>query len=95
MTTPKLAETDYLKAWAISFVLATIGGMIVGAVLGMVFGGIMGGMGVSLKLIRIVTAMLGFLAGLPISYFSFRFCVTRFLLPKVTEGTASPVATGV
>jgi hypothetical protein len=95
MTTPRLAEIDYLKAWGISFVLATIGGLIVGAVLGIVFGGIMGAMGISLKFIRLVTAVLGFLASLPISYFSFRFCVTKFLLPKVTEVTASPAATGV
>jgi hypothetical protein len=84
MTSTTLKETDYLKTWAIFFVLAFVGGTVAGALIGGVAGGIMGGMGASRKTISLLAGILGFLVSMPISYLCFRFAVTKFLLPKIT-----------
>jgi hypothetical protein len=83
MTTPKLKEIDYLKAWVLFFLITTIGGFIVGAVIGAIVGFILGAAGIPLKFIALTTGLMGFVLSLPISYFSFRFCVAKFVLPKV------------
>jgi hypothetical protein len=84
MTSTSLKETDYLKTWAIFFALAFVGGMVAGALIGAIVGGILGGMGASHKTIAMLAGGFGFLVSLPISYFCFRFAVTKFLLPKIT-----------
>jgi hypothetical protein len=84
MTTTNLKEVDYIKTWAIFFVLAFIGGMVAGALVGGVAGGILGGAGASKKTISAVAGALGFLVSMPVSYFCFRFAVIKFLLPKIT-----------
>ena len=82
-------KVDYLKPWAIFFVLSFIGTTVAGAIIGGVAGGIMAMIGAP-RLISIVAGLLGFLVSLPISYFCFRFAVSKFLLPKIT-GTESTV----
>ena len=83
MTTTNLKEADYIKPWAIFFAIAFVGGMIAGAILGGIAGGILGAVGAPPQLIRLAGGVMGFLVSIPISYFSFRFAVTKFLLPKV------------
>jgi len=90
-TTSKLTEIDYLKAWAIFFVLVTVGGFIIGLVLGTAFGGVLRAIGMPVRFVAVMTRVLAFLASLPVSYFSFRFCVLKFLLPKVTDVPAPPM----
>src|SRR5688572_17311847 len=90
MTTTNLKEADYIKPWAIFFAIAFVGGTIAGAILGGIAGGILGVLGAAPKLIAFVGGVLGFLVSIPISYFSFRFAVTKFLLPKVTTPTPEP-----
>jgi hypothetical protein len=89
MTATNLKESDYLKSWAIFFVLSFIGGTIAGAVVGGIAGGVLGAVGASPRFIATIAGGLGFLVGLPISYFSFRFVVTKFLLPKVNVPVAA------
>jgi hypothetical protein len=85
-------KVDYLKPWAIFFVLSFIGTTVAGAIIGGVAGGILAVIGGAPRLISIVAGGLGFLVSLPISYFCFRFAVSKFLLPKVSsiESTVEP-----
>ena len=88
-TTSQLKETDYLKAWAVFWVLSTIGGFIVGLVAGGIVGAILGAMGVSVQVIKVLCGALGFLLAIPISYLLFRFAIIKFILPKVATQNES------
>ena len=91
--TPQLKETDYLKTWAIFAVCATIGGFIAGAIVGAIVGATMGVTGVSAQTNRFVCGIMGFIAGLPISYLFFRLFVSRFIVQKLTMRTVPDVET--
>lgn len=84
MKATELKETDYLKTWALLTVCATAGGFILGAVIGAICGGVLGGMGASIRTIKVVCGLMGFLAGLPVSYFFFRFFVSKLIVEKLT-----------
>jgi hypothetical protein len=81
-------KVDYLKPWAIFFVLSFIGGTVAGAIIGGVAGGVLGVLGASRGLISTLAGGLGFLVGLPISYFCFRFAVGKFLVPQISAPSA-------
>jgi len=86
------SKVDYLKPWAIFFALSFVATTVSGAIIGGVAGGLLAVIGAP-RLISIVAGLLGFLVGLPISYFCFRFAVSRFLVPKIssTESTVEPL----
>src|SRR5688500_4646377 len=85
MTSMNVKEVDYLKPWAIFFVLSFVGGSVAGAIVGWVAGAIVGVLCACVGLISTISGGLGFLVGLPISYFFFRFAVAKFLLPKISS----------
>lgn len=85
MTSTSLKESDYIKVWAIFFVIAFVGGTVAGAIVGGIAGGILGALGSPPRVISVISGLLGFLVSIPISYFSFRFAITKFLLPKITR----------
>jgi len=87
----EIKEIDYLKTWGLFAICATVGGFIVGAVIGGVCGGVLGGFGASMRTIKIVCAGLGFIAGLPVSYFFFRLFVSRLIVQKLTGPTSGNV----
>jgi hypothetical protein len=93
MTSTNLKDVDYLKPWAIFFVMSFIAVTIATAVIGLVIGGVLKVMGASPAFVATLSSGLGFLVSLPISYFSFRFAVAKFLLPKVgpAESTVEPL----
>jgi hypothetical protein len=92
MTSANLKESDYIKVWAIFFVIAFVGGTVAGFIVGGVAGGILRVLGGPSRVISVVSGLLGFLVSLPISYFSFRFAITKFLLPKIAaEPSAVPL----
>lgn len=92
-TSPKLKESDYLKAWGIFWVLSTFGGMIAGLVGGAILGFVLGGLGVRMHTIKVLCGALGFLLGLPISYIIFQFTIRYFVAPKLSaSANASSVA---
>jgi hypothetical protein len=91
MTTTHLTEADYIKSWAIFFALAFIGGLVAGALVGGITGLMLGALGASPKFIAMLSGGLGFLVSMPISYFCFRFVVTKFLLPKIQAPEPSVV----
>jgi hypothetical protein len=92
MTTSRLKELDYLKAWACFWVLSTVGGAIVGFVAGAMLGFVLGGLGVHTRTIAIVCGGLGFVLGIPLSYVLFQFSIRMFLVPKLSppEGVTPP-----
>jgi ABC-type uncharacterized transport system permease subunit len=89
MNAPEITETDYLKAWAAFFFSAMIVGALAGAVAGGVLGGGLAVAGVSIDTIKIAGGVAGFLIGLPISYFFFRFFVSHFIVRKLSTHRVS------
>ena len=84
-------KVDYLKPWAIFFALSFVAATVAGAIIGGVTGGVLAVIGAAPRFISILAAGLGFLISLPISYFCFRFAVSKFLLPKVSSAPESTV----
>ena len=80
-------DIPYLKTWAIFFVIATIGGVVAGAVSGAVIGGILGASGVSLSTIPLVTGAVGFLLAMPISFFTFKWAVSTYIVDNTDKAT--------
>ncbi len=74
------ASFPYFKSWFVFFLIAGVGGFFLGAVLGGVAGAILGAEGVSISTIKIITGVGGFLIGLPISYFTFKWSVGKYLI---------------
>src|ERR1051325_2428950 len=91
MKKSSLKELDYLIAWVLFFICATVGGAVVGAIGGGVIGGVMGALHVSHQVIRSVGVAVGFILGMPVSYLIFRFVVAKFIVEKV-EAAASAAA---
>lgn len=84
MDKPKL-----FKAWLAFFLVATIGGLVAGALLGGIAGFILaalnGGDPHVVAENRFLFQAGGFLLGIPISFFSYQWSVSRFVLPQVAE----------
>lgn len=80
-------DIPYLKTWAIFFLIATIGGVLAGAVSGAVIGGVMGASGVSLSTIPLVTGAVGFLLAMPISFFTFRWAVSTYIVNGLDDAS--------
>jgi hypothetical protein len=85
MTSSTLKEMDYLKAWGLSALCATVGGFIMGAVIGAMLGEILSAGGVPISIIKVLCGAAGFIAGLPVSYLFFRIFVARFIVRKLTS----------
>ena len=71
------------RAWLIFFLIVTFGGGLLGAVIGGIIGAILGSAGVSANVIMLTTAVLGFFISIPISYFTFRWSVVRYVFPAL------------
>ena len=82
-----LKESDYIKAWALFALCATVGGFIAGAIVGGILGAILAVAQAPIQVVRLVCAAGGFIAGLPISYGFFRLFVARFIVQKLTIQT--------
>lgn len=95
MKANELKEIDYVKTWALLTICAMVGGFVVGAVVGGICGGVLGALGVSVRAIKGICGILGFLAGLPISYLFFRVFVSRFIVHKLTVQTSDAVTPAV
>jgi|GEM_PF-2183135 hypothetical protein len=83
-----VTEYDYLKTWALYAFCTALGGMVAGAVAGGVLGAILGASGWSPKSVAIPTALAGFIASLPVSFFFFRLFVSRMLASKAPQSIA-------
>jgi hypothetical protein len=81
----------YFRAWLLFFVLASAGGAIAGGLAGLLLGVFFGLAGVGAGSIKLAAAVLGFALGAPISYFSFRWVVSQYI---VGETRAEPPVLG-
>ena len=89
----RLRERDYLAAWAAFVVCATIGGMIVGFFAGAILGAIIGALHGPTQYIQIWGGVVGFFAGLPVSYGFFRLFVTKMLISRLATLPSIPSST--
>lgn len=85
MPTPK-----YFKAWIFFFLIATVGGGLIGGVVGGILGMVLGFAQVELGTIKLVGGVAGFIIGVPVSYFTFRWVVSEFIVKPLTS-TLPPV----
>lgn len=76
-------HAPFFKSWAIFFVIATTGGAAAGFVAGALLGGLMGASGASMQSIKIAAGILGFALTLPISYFTFKWSVNKYIVNNV------------
>lgn len=85
----------FFKAWLIFSVVATVLGFGVGAFVGFIVGTAMGASGVEdIQQVTRVCAVLGFIARLPVSFVTFRWAVSRFVLPHVSNTIDTRAAHG-
>ena len=81
---PELKEADYIKAWFLFWLCATVAGFIGGAIIGGILGAAMGVAGVPIRTIQIICGIAGFLISVPLSYLFFRIFVSRCIVQKLT-----------
>jgi mannitol-specific phosphotransferase system IIBC component len=81
----------YFKSWLLFFLVATIGGAVVGGVLGAIIGAILGLNQVPLERIPIITGAVGFLIGIPISFFTFRWAVRTWIVEPLLRSRPLPL----
>jgi hypothetical protein len=67
------------------FLIATVGGAILGAILGAFLGVALTIAKVDLDSIKVTAAVTGFLIGIPLSYFTFRWVVSEFFVGPMTR----------
>jgi integral membrane sensor domain MASE1 len=85
----ELKEFDYLKAWLLFFVVATVGGAVLGLIIGSFVAAFMGAGGASPAQMTKVNQIIGFVIMIPISYVTFRAVVGKFLFPKLWDDDAT------
>ena len=92
-----VTESEILKSWLLFAVCAVVGGFLAGIIAGAAVGIVMGLAGIEESLIRAAGAVAGFLASLPVSYFSFRYFVLRLIartFPPVQGANPPPLPRG-
>ncbi len=87
MKEPK--EVDYFKAWLLFFAVSTSLGILLGIIIGSLIAGFMGAGGANLAQMTTVNRVVGFVIGVPVSYFTFRAVIGKYLFPKIEEETPS------
>jgi hypothetical protein len=78
-------EFQYFKGWLIFFLVATIGGGIFGMIRGSFVAAFLGAGGMPLQQMTRILQIIGFVIAIPISYFTFRVVVGKYLFPKIEE----------
>lgn len=94
MDSTTLKHTDYLKAWLSHMAVMTVFGFFVGSMIGVVLGLVLALQGrpatevqlVVQKNIIMLQSVVG-LIGLPVSFFTFKMFVDKFLLSKIKTTT--------
>lgn len=84
----------YFKAWILFFLIATVGGMILGGIAGLFIGAGLAIAHVELGMIKIVCGLAGGVISVPLSYFTFRWVVSEFVVKELAN-TSPPVPAAV
>jgi putative flippase GtrA len=91
-----MPKPPYIKAWVIFFLIATVGGAILGAIIGAFLGIALTIARVDLGTIKVVAAVIGFLIGIPLSFVTFKWVVSEYIVkplvqvPPVVEASREP-----
>ena len=80
-----MPQPRYFKAWILFFLIATVGGAILGGVAGGVLGVVLGFARVDLGTIKIVGGVAGFIISVPVSFFTFRWAVSEYVIKELTR----------
>lgn len=89
-----MKEIKYIKAWALFFLVATVGGFLAGAIVGGI-----AGFGIGLtnagnpERIASFTPLfqaLGFIVALPVSFYTFKWSISRFIIPQILISENNP-----
>lgn len=80
-----LKEFDYFKAWLMFFLIGTVGGAILGMIIGSFVAAFLGAGGMPLAQMTRILQIIGFVIGIPVSYFTFRAVVGKFLFQKLWD----------
>jgi uncharacterized membrane protein len=81
----------YIKSWLLFCLIATVGGGLLGAIIGAVLGAFLGAAGVSLASVGLICGVVGFVVGLPISFFTFQWSVRTYIVnPLLREASPQP-----
>jgi hypothetical protein len=87
------SEISYLKSWFLFFLIATVGGGLFGMIVGAVLGFFLGASGVPIQSIAIICGVIGFVIGLPISFYTFQWSVRTYIVnPLLRAASAQPPA---
>jgi uncharacterized protein HemY len=78
-------EIKFLKAYVIYVVVGFIAGAIVGAIQGAILGAVLGALGHPMENIPLITAVTGFLFGVFVSFFVFRWNIRKFILTQLNQ----------
>lgn len=71
---------SYAKSWLLFFLIATVGGGLLGVIIGAVLGAFLGVAGIPLASIKLICGAVGFVIGLPISFFTFQWSVRTYIV---------------
>jgi hypothetical protein len=72
------------------FLIATVGGGLVGMIIGGFVGAFLGAGGMSVTQMTRILQLVGLVIAMPISYFTFRVVVGKYLFPKIEDDDDLP-----
>ena len=86
----KLNEFDYFKAWLLFFLIATVAGGMLGMMIATPLAAFLSAQEVPLRVLGIILQIVGLIIAMPLSYFTFRIVVGKYLFPKIQDGNNLP-----
>lgn len=81
----RMKRPPYFKAWFAFFLVATLGGALGGIIAGGILGALLTAAGMGAETLRLGGMIAGFIVGMPISFFCFRWSIQRFIEPALRD----------
>lgn len=85
-----MSGINYFKAWIIFFAISTILGLLAGGITGGVLGVIYGIMGKSIEDNLLLFQTIGFIAGMIVSFFVYKWSVKKYILEEIAKDVDAP-----
>lgn len=80
---PGISMGDYVKAFAVHFLMSFILSAGVGFFVGAIAGVILAGAGIDMARMQLIGGVLGFLVSIPVNFVCYRFTVEKFIVRKL------------